>query len=217
MMHPTQFASSSMANDQHEHDLEPGSITRLIARLKTGPDDEAAQAIWERYFDQVLQIARRKLNASSSERDADDVASTALYGLFRRFSTGRITHVEDRFSLWNLLSLLLKYQISEEVKRRRRPKRLTTKRFSEIADAADDARWEDTLAEKQPTGDDAAKLMTMLSTLVDALPPDLQRIASAKISGSADQEVAQQEGVTPRTIQRRLKLIREHWMDMTRK
>ena len=51
-----------------------GSVTRWIEQLKTG-DPLAAQKLWERYFQRLVGLARKKLlDAPRQAADEEDVA-----------------------------------------------------------------------------------------------------------------------------------------------
>ncbi len=61
---------------------EPGSITRWLRGLKAGRP-EAVEAIWRRYYDRVLAVARDRLRGGPHQavEDGEDVALSALHGL----------------------------------------------------------------------------------------------------------------------------------------
>ena len=53
-----------------------GSITRCVGDLKAG-DQAAAQVLWERYFDHLVRLARRRLAISrrgGADEDEEDAA-----------------------------------------------------------------------------------------------------------------------------------------------
>ena len=53
-----------------------GSVTGWLDRLKAG-DDAAAQEIWNRYFAQLVVLARRRLQGLRRNLDEEDVALSA--------------------------------------------------------------------------------------------------------------------------------------------
>src|SRR5690349_13879654 len=83
-----------------------GSVSHWIAALKDG-DSAAAQPLWERYYRQLVGLARKKLR-SANRRDADeeDVVQNAFHSFFRAMGQGRFPQVEDRDSLWRLLVII---------------------------------------------------------------------------------------------------------------
>ncbi len=65
---------------------DPGSITRWLDGLKAG-QPAAADAIWRRYYERVVAVARQRLQSSSHQvvEDGEDVALSA----FQDLSPGR--------------------------------------------------------------------------------------------------------------------------------
>src|SRR5712691_6856720 len=80
-----------------------GSITRWIGQLEAG-DPAAAQPIWERYFRQLVELARRKLlGVRPHVADEEDVALSAFDSFCRGLKRGRFPDLQDRDNLWKLL------------------------------------------------------------------------------------------------------------------
>src|SRR5262249_24447238 len=82
------------------------SVTQWIQLLKTG-DEAAAQQLWERYFQRLVGLARKKLQAAPrSLADEEDVALGALDSLCRGAKHGRFPKLQDRNDLWRLLVVI---------------------------------------------------------------------------------------------------------------
>ena len=82
------------------------SVTLLIGMLKEGNRD-AAQRLWEKYFQRLVGLARARLaRASSPVADAEDVALSAFDSFYRRAERGEFPTLEDRDDLWQLLFVL---------------------------------------------------------------------------------------------------------------
>ena len=80
-----------------------GSVSRLIDEIKHG-DQAAAQALWERYFPQLVRLAREKLSGSPRRvADEEDVALSAMDRFCRAAQQGRFPNLADRDGLWRLL------------------------------------------------------------------------------------------------------------------
>lgn len=78
-------------------------VTLWINSLKTG-DDEAAQLIWQRYFDKLVHLARRRLGTMPRRSaDEEDVALSAFDSFCRAARDGRCPKLNDRSDLWKLL------------------------------------------------------------------------------------------------------------------
>src|SRR5437016_129420 len=81
----------------------PTSVTSWLARLKAG-DSDAAQALWQRYYTQLVELARHHL-AQHIRRasDEEDVALSAFAALCAGVAAGRFPRLADRHDLWRLL------------------------------------------------------------------------------------------------------------------
>ena len=53
------------------------SITQWIADLKRG-DPQAAEKLWQRYFERLVRLAKKKLRTPLRIADEEDVALSAL-------------------------------------------------------------------------------------------------------------------------------------------
>ena len=62
---------------------DPGSVTHWIDGLKAG-QPEAADALWQRYYERVLKMRRQRLGPVSQQavEDCEDAALSAIHGLF---------------------------------------------------------------------------------------------------------------------------------------
>ena len=80
-----------------------GSVTHWFEQICEG-DSDAARAIWERYFPQLVHLARDKLRGSPRRAaDEEDVAASVMESLFRAAGRGRFPHLADRDELWRLI------------------------------------------------------------------------------------------------------------------
>src|SRR5262245_32997096 len=65
------------------------SVTQWLKQFMEG-DQEAAERLWERYFAQLVKLARGKLRgARRRDQDEEDVALNALHSFFRGAAEGR--------------------------------------------------------------------------------------------------------------------------------
>ena len=79
------------------------AVTQWIEQLKEG-DSAAAEKLWQRYFQQVVEQARRKLQgASAAMADEEDVAVSAFKSFCNAAREGRFPDLRDRDDLWRLL------------------------------------------------------------------------------------------------------------------
>src|SRR5262245_9951905 len=79
-----------------------GSVSLWLERLRAG-DAAAAQPIWERYYERLVRLARRRLPTRIRSADEEDVAQSAFHSFFRAVEQGRFPALADRDNLWAVL------------------------------------------------------------------------------------------------------------------
>jgi hypothetical protein len=82
------------------------SVTLWLRQLEAG-DPAAAHPLWERYFPQLVHLARGKLRgARLRAADEEDVALSAFDSFCRGVAQGRFPQLNNRNNLWGLLFTL---------------------------------------------------------------------------------------------------------------
>src|SRR3954462_10977271 len=102
-----------------------GSITRCVGELKAG-DPAAAQVLWDRYFDHLVRLARRRLavgKRAGADEDEEDAALSAFDSFCAGLAGGRFPRLGDRDDLWRLLVVITTRKASAQADRRRALKR----------------------------------------------------------------------------------------------
>jgi hypothetical protein len=100
-----------------------GSVTHWIQLLQAG-EDEAARAIWERYFRRLVGLARARLRGAKRRvANEEDVALSVFDSFCRGLEEGRFPNLEDRDNLWKVLVVLTARKALRLVQHERRQKR----------------------------------------------------------------------------------------------
>ena len=82
---------------------DEGRVTHWIQEVKKG-DSDAASALWERYFERLVRLARSKLDGMPRRiADEEDVALAAFHSFCKAAAGGRFPDLADRDGLWRLL------------------------------------------------------------------------------------------------------------------
>jgi DNA-directed RNA polymerase specialized sigma24 family protein len=193
---------------------DPQSVTLWLQQLQAG-DAAAAQPLWERYFTQLVHLARGKLRgASRGAADEEDVALSAFDSFCRGVANGRFPQLEDRNNLWKLLITLTVRKAIDLLEFEGRQKRGGGRVENEgaLPDAPEAGRGLDQIAGPEPTPDFAAQVAEECQRLLEQLgDAELRAVALAKLEGYTNAEIAQQIGCAEVTIERRLRLIRKFW------
>jgi RNA polymerase sigma factor (sigma-70 family) len=180
-----------------------GSVTIWLDGLKNRSDG-AAQELWNRYFAQLVSLARRQLRGLARDADEEDVALSALKSAMLGVQNNRFPDLNDRTGLWPLLVTITERKAVNELKRQRTKKR---DRAAEqpIADVQ-------LIAGSDPSPDFALRLTEAIQSLVRSLGDDtLQTIAQRKLEGYANEDIAKELDVSVRTVARKLARIRQEW------
>lgn len=191
------------------------SVTHWVDRLKAG-DDSAAQPLWERYYARLVKLARKKLRlAARRVADEDDVALDAFDSFCRGAKEGRFPRLVDRDDLWQLLVMLTARKAAKQAQREKRQKRGGGEVRGESAfkdAAASGTRGIEQVVGAEPTPDFALELVEQFQRLLDGLgDPALKAIALSKMEGNTNREIAERQGCSLSTIERKLRLIRSQW------
>jgi DNA-directed RNA polymerase specialized sigma24 family protein len=190
-----------------------GSITEGIGKLKAG-DPAGVQLLWERYFQRLVGLAHKHLQRNRPRiADEEDVALSAFDSFCRGAKAGRFPLLEDRENLWRLLVVLTARKAShclrDEGRRKRGGKAVP---LPEPADSSAAEAGLEQILSREPAPEFAAQVaeeyQRLLATLGDGR---LQAVASWKMEGYTNEEIASKLDCTPRSVYRKLCIIRGLW------
>jgi RNA polymerase sigma factor (sigma-70 family) len=205
-----------MSND------DAGSVSHWIDALKSG-QPEAVDELWNRYFQRVLGVARRRLLSAPNHalEDAEDVALSAIHTLCTGVALGRFDRLSDRVDLWQLLVAITTKKALSHRQRHGALKRGGGQTIlGQTAENTEAALPDgpDPLARvlsKELTPDSAAVIQEQFQELLDSLAdPTLQQIALWRMDGLSNSEIARKMGCVIRTVERKIERIRLIWEDI---
>lgn len=196
-----------------------GSVTHWIDQLRSG-DPAAAERLWERYFERLARLARTQLRgAPRRAADEEDVALSAFDSFCRCIEHGQFGELVNRDSLWPLLVTITLRKAQDLRRYERQQKRGGGKVLgeSELLDTADSRVTQAGLEQvvgREPSPDLVAELAEECRRLMDRLgDATLQSLALLKMEGYTNSELAARLGCGLRTIERKLRLIRQIWAE----
>jgi RNA polymerase sigma factor (sigma-70 family) len=206
--------------------LPEGSVTRCIARFRAG-EQNAFDAIWEHYFSALIKVARKMLNArpKGGAVDEEDIVQNALFSVCRGLPRNQsYATVESRESLWPILVAITKYKVTDHFRREGAQKRGSGKVFNELPAQRGDEGDSDSgglanlIADEAPTADDLVAMSEQFTLLLGLLhQDDLRQIAQLHIEGWKNGEISEKLGISLRSVERKLALIRDTWYEWWRK
>lgn len=187
-------------------------------RNLSGGDDEAFRKIFDRYFTKLVRLAKRKVDGLGINRRAtgeEDIAQNAMYSFYKRASDGQF-QLEDRGELWRLLVTITVRKAYAEAKSQRAQKRGGgTVRGESIFMKAGDLEPNVGIGQvlgAEPTAEFATLAAERCKELLDLLGDESQKdVARYKLDGYSNEEIAKMLNCVPRTVERKLQLIREKW------
>jgi DNA-directed RNA polymerase specialized sigma24 family protein len=185
------------------------SISFWIGQLKAG-DEKAAQKLWEGYFARLVGLARGKLRgAKTRAADEEDVALSAFDSFCRGAQGNRFPKLEDRDDLWQLLLLITARKAIDLRQHETRQRRGGGRAHVETGEASDSDILSQVVG-REPTPEFAAQVAEECRRLLDSLEDsDLRQLTLWKMEGYTNEEIAERLGVVSRTVERKLRLVRD--------
>jgi RNA polymerase sigma factor (sigma-70 family) len=192
------------------------SVTNWLRQLEVG-DQEAAGQLWQRYHRELLTLARARLGPKSRRVvDEEDVAQSVMRCLYEGAASGQYTDVVNRQQLWQLLATITIRKVVDKQRMLNQQKRGSgmvrgDSALQRNADIDGGAGF-DRLSGDCPTPEILAIALEEYQRLMSLLDDDRQReIAQYRLDGYKNEEIAEQLGLTCRSIERKLQRIRQIW------
>lgn len=172
----------------------------LMQRLHGG-DHSAATAIYVRYADKLLGLARRQTPADLRMRfDPEDVVQSVFRTFFRRAAQGAYA-VPAGDDLWKLFLVISLNKIRRLGEFHRSGKR-NVSRSSELTDPMS--------PKGEPLAEDSMRILEMTIVEILAESPDhVQQMVRLRIEGCEVAEIATRTGRSKRSVERVLQNFRE--------
>lgn len=190
---------------------ESGSVSEWIENLRAG-DPGAATRLWNRFYANLLRIARRRLNGASRRvTDEEDLVATAFESFFARMQNGQFPDLHSRAELWALLVTITDRKAVNCVRRHLSVKRGGGKVHNESTLSAPEEQDREALLARVAGGTLPPDRIVSMSELVERLDDDLRRVVGLKLDGFTNEEIAQLVNRSVATIERRLRLLRDEW------
>jgi RNA polymerase sigma factor (sigma-70 family) len=209
--------SSDLAAREEIHVSDDGSISQWLEGMKAG---EAAdiEKLWERYFHRLVGLAGARLRGHAlRDYDEEDVALSAFHSFCDRVGRGQFAQVDDRNDLWRLLATITARKAIKMIRYQNRLKRGGGQVLGESAimgpHDSDDGVAQ--FLSREPAPEAAAQFAEDFDRLIANLEnPGLRTIALRKLEGYTTEEIATELDISPRSVDRKLQVIREMWREV---
>jgi RNA polymerase sigma-70 factor (ECF subfamily) len=188
-----------MAND--------ASFDELLRRLRAG-DQSAAVQIVDQFARRLTAMARKRLHPHILQKeDPEDVVQSALKSFFRCHELGNF-QLDSQHALWALLVRMTLNKCAHRAEYYFAEKRNILNEADHPSSRASSVLEFEALA-RDPSPDEAAILAEIVERLVIALKPHQQKIVQLSLEGMATPDIATQVNLSPDSVQRVLKGVRE--------
>jgi DNA-directed RNA polymerase specialized sigma24 family protein len=195
------------------------SVTHWLEGLKAGDDDDIAR-LWDRYFQRLVELAGTRLPGHARRAiDEEDVALSAFQSFCERARSGQFPELSNRDDLWRVLFAITVRKAIGAVRHQTRQKRGGGHVQGESAlgrpgDGDVDLAGLAGFLSREPTPADAAEFADQLETLFARLDDlTLRVIAFQRLQGLSSKDIAGSLEISPRTVDRKLELIRAIWTE----
>jgi DNA-directed RNA polymerase specialized sigma24 family protein len=178
-------------------------------------DKAVVWPLWEQYFPQMVQYARLKLQHSRGRMgDEEDAALSAFDSFCRHAQQGQYSDLRDHNSLWRLLATITARKVAHLVRDNTRKKRGGGKVTSISASNWKSRLEPDRIFSREPDPEFAALMAEECAHLIGGLSDNtLENVALWRMEGYTVKEIAEKMHVVPRSIQRKLGIIRSIWRE----
>ncbi len=196
---------------------DDASVTRLYLELREGRE-EAATDLWQLCCRALVREARKQLG--SNERrvsDEDDVALAVFHELCQGVSDGRFGEDLRREDLTKLLRHFTQQETLDQRRNAQRAKRgggivRGDSIFVMHSDGRETRDGFHSIPSPEPSPELMVQLDDRLQHLLTSLKDDrLREVARSVLAGDSRSETAEKLGLSLRSIERKVALIRDAW------
>lgn len=188
--------------------MEDKQSGELMARWRGG-DQQAADALFERYAERLLALVRTRLAGALARRlDPEDVVQSAYRSFFVGAREGRYELAQSG-DLWRLLVGITLHKLYRQVEHHQAGKRALG-REDDLQRIGGLTAFEAGMLARDPSPVEAAALTDELEQLMRGLDVHQRRIFELRLQGHTLEEIAAETRHSLRTVRRRLDQIKQY-------
>jgi RNA polymerase sigma-70 factor (ECF subfamily) len=183
---------------------EPHQDQSLL-RLWQAGDESAAREIFERYFERLLALARRRISQRLASRvDPEDVVQSAFRTFFGRYKAGQFT-IQDSEDVCKLLARITVHKTLRQIAFHKAAKRDPSQEAGQGSDGQ--AQLLEVL-DREPTPEAVNAFVDQLDHFLKQLRPEDRQILEMRMQGYNSLEIAEKLGISDRKIRRLMERVR---------
>jgi RNA polymerase sigma-70 factor (ECF subfamily) len=183
---------------------EPTQDDPVVKLLRVG-DETAARQLFERYAEQLVALARRRISQRLASRiDAEDIVQSVFRTFFHRAQQGQF-ELHDPDDICKLLARITVHKTFRQIAFHKRAKRDPG---HEAAQTDDSQELLLKLLAGEPTPEEATAFLDQLEHFFARLKPEQRRILELRMEGYGSAEIAEKLNTTDRQIRRIMERVR---------
>lgn len=172
-------------------------------------DEQAAAALFDRYVERLVAMARGMLSEKLGRRvDAEDVVQSAYRSFFLGAREGKYV-IERGGDLWRLLATITVSKVRKQAEFHHAGKR-SLKREEPQPETAGATLLAPT---SEPSPDEALALADLLENVMRELDPIQQKMLQLRLQGYRLEEIAAETQRSERTVRRLFEHLRVRWQE----
>ncbi|MCP4509406.1 MAG: RNA polymerase subunit sigma-70 [Fuerstiella sp.] len=185
------------------------NVSHWIDLIKHG-DSTAANRIWQHYFDRLVRSVRHRLYGQNrAVSDEEDIVLSVFDSFYCAVKNGRFPDLSDRDDLWQLLLRMSARKVVDKRRHDLRQRRGGHEKITSFHDTGDYGTVIEAIGD-EPSPEMVLMMQESVEQVFSHLGVgQLGDIAGGKLEGCSNAELAERFDCSERTIERRLRLIRE--------
>jgi DNA-directed RNA polymerase specialized sigma24 family protein len=216
--------ATPVGNPQHQHagftdlvevctdsTISRWDVSNFLMKLENG-EDGAAEDLWNRYFNQLVRFVNSRLDTRyRTVFDAEDIAISAVHSFCIAATNKRYSSLADDSAVWRVLVSIAIYKLLHFVRNVDRLKRGGHYRRGGRC-SADNSCLLGQITSREPSPESTVACMEQFEFLIKLLDDKkLEQLVVWKMEGYTNCDIAIKLNKSTRTIERKVKLVREIW------
>jgi RNA polymerase sigma factor (sigma-70 family) len=198
--------------------LPDAELEQLLADIRNDNSD-AVTRFWELHFDRLSALARRRMTTTARRiYDGEDIALSAINSFLSGLSEQRFRNINNNNELSKLLTTIVVRKISKQQRKQNTQKRgsgqVRGESFFQNGNEKEESnRGLENVSHSSVTPYLEVEFLDTCEQFFNLLEDDkMKNVVKLMIEGYSIDDIAEELGCVRRTVERKLKRIREIWL-----
>jgi RNA polymerase sigma-70 factor (ECF subfamily) len=185
-------------------DADDQNSSRILVEKWRKGDQAAAQKLFDRYVDQLLALARRRISQRLASRvDAEDVVQSVFRTFFTRAREGQF-RIQERDDLAKLLVRITLHKTLRQVEFHKAAKRDPSQEAGQSSEAREKLF---AFLDGEPAPEMVVACLDEMEHFLNKLRPDERQVLELRLQGYTNREIADKLGTYDRKIRRVIEYV----------